>query len=80
MGGYKVEQRRLNFRGREFHFVSYEGQVANPARGQPATPPTWFLMQSGKRWEVVPCLLGEEANELDQRLLGWLRRHAQSEP
>ena len=32
MNKHKVEQRRLVFKGREFHFVSYEGQVANAAR------------------------------------------------
>ena len=35
MNKHKVEQRRLVFKGREFHFVSYEGQVANAARAIP---------------------------------------------
>ena len=43
MSSFKLEQRRLTLRGTEFHFVSYEGQLANPARHQAATSPTWFL-------------------------------------
>lgn len=72
MSGYKVEQRRLTLRGREFHFVSYEGQLANPARQQPATVPTWFLMNAGKRWAVMPHQPGQEPDELDRLLTQWL--------
>lgn len=70
--GYKVEQRRLPYRGRSFHFVSYEGQRANPARGHLGSPSFWFLMSAGNRVEVMPHLLGEEPAELDRRLLEWL--------
>lgn len=73
MGGYKVEQRRLFFRGREFHFVSYEGSRANPNRGQPETPPTWFLMSAGRRLQVMPQMEGQEAEDLDRCLLDWLK-------
>lgn len=75
MSSYKVEQRRLTHRGREFHFVSYEGQVANPARHQPAMVPTWFLMSAGKRWAVMPHDPGHEALELDRLLSQWLEVH-----
>jgi len=73
MGSYKVQQRQLTYRGRAFHFVSYEGQRANPARGKLASPATWFLMSAGTRWEVMPEVLGQETEELDQRLLEWLK-------
>lgn len=72
MSGFKLEQRRLQVRGREFHFVSYEGQDANPARKQEAMPPTWFLINSGKRWAVMPHQPEQDTNELEQQLTTWL--------
>ena len=53
MSTYKILQRHLSHRGRSFHFVSYEGHPANPAKQINAAPPTWFLIASGKRWEVM---------------------------
>ncbi|MDO8667104.1 MAG: hypothetical protein Q7J79_10865 [Gemmatimonadales bacterium] len=75
MSSYKVEQRRLTHRGREFHFVSYEGQPANAARKQDAILPTWFLMNGGKRWAVIPHQAGQEPVELDGQLTRWLEAH-----
>ena len=39
MSTYKVDQRHLNHRGRLFHFVSYEGQPANPKKEEAAVEP-----------------------------------------
>jgi hypothetical protein len=75
MSGYKTDQRHLRHRGREFHFVSYEGQLADPRRGQVATPPTWFLMNGGKRWAAVPQIAGQEPDELTGVLTRWLDQH-----
>jgi len=72
MGKYTVEQHRLTHRGREFHFVSYEGQVANEKRKQPAIAPAWFLMNAGRRWEVVPHLPGQNEEELQRMFTDWL--------
>jgi len=72
MGSYKVEQRRLTVRGRLFHFVSYEGTPANPAKHISATAPTWFMMLSGKRWAVMPHEVGQDPIELDRRFTEWL--------
>ncbi len=72
MSSYKVEQRRLSYRGREFHFVSYDGQVANERRGVEASPPMWYLMNEGKRRPVVPHVPGQELVELDGVLLRWV--------
>ena len=58
MSSYKVEQRRLSFRGRDFHFVSYEGRPANERRGEEASPPMWYLMGPAKRWPVMPQVAG----------------------
>lgn len=69
---YRVEQRRITHRGRNFRFVSYEGQRANPARNEPATEPAWFLVNAGYRWKVMPQLPGEESDEVDRRLMEWL--------
>ncbi len=72
VSSYKVEQRRLNHRGREFHFVSYDAQVANERRGVLATPPMWYLMNEGKRRPVLPHVPGQELGELDGALLRWV--------
>ena len=75
MSSYKVEQKRLTHRGREFHFVSYEGQAGNLARQIAATVPTWFLMNGGKRWPVAPHQPGQEQGELDRVFTDWLEVH-----
>ena len=72
LSSYKVEQRRLTHRGREFHFVSYEPQVANERRGEPAVPAMWYLMIEGRRHRVMPHIKGQDLDELDQQLLAWI--------
>jgi hypothetical protein len=72
LGGYKVEQRRLLYRGQEYHFVSYEGRKENAARKLEAIADAWFLMSSGRRWEVMPHQVGEDATDVDRRLVAWL--------
>jgi hypothetical protein len=72
VSNHKVEQRRLSHRGREFHFVSYDAQVANERRGEPAIPPMWYLMNEGKRRPVLPHVPGQELVELDGALLRWV--------
>jgi len=71
-----VEQRRLLHRGREFHFVSYEGLPANAKRNQAATLPAWWLMSAGTRWEVMPFERGPDARALDRAFTAWLDTHA----
>ena len=75
MSKIKTEQRHLTHRGREFHFVSYEGQPGNVARQQTASGPSWFLMSAGKRWEVMPHDPAVELSELDRLLTAWLESH-----
>jgi hypothetical protein len=72
VSSHKVEQRRLSHRGREFHFVSYDAQVANERRGVEAVPPMWYLMIEGKRRPVLPHVPGQELVELDGALLRWV--------
>lgn len=67
-----AEQRRLQYRGRQFHFVSYEGQPARPKQGQPATGPTWWLMGAGTRWEVMPYDPTQTPEELEHAFAEWL--------
>ncbi|HEU4648163.1 MAG TPA: hypothetical protein VFS33_03825 [Gemmatimonadales bacterium] len=75
MSSFKVEQRRLLFRGREFHFVSYEGRPANERKGDPAEPPMWYLMAEGKRRAVMPHTAGDDPALVDRALLRWLEEH-----
>jgi hypothetical protein len=72
VSSHKVEQRRLSYRGREFHFVSYDAQLANERRGEAAIPPMWYLMNEGKRRPVLPHVPGQELVELDEALLRWV--------
>lgn len=69
------EQRRLEYRGRTFHFVSYEGRPANPKQDRPATQPAWWLMSDGTRWEVMPYEPGRPGEELDRAFAAWLDEH-----
>lgn len=80
MSSFKVEQRRLQFRGREFHFVSYEGRPANERKGDPAEPPMWYLMAEGKRRAVMPHTAGDDPALVDRALLRWLAEHIFPEP
>lgn len=75
MSAYKIEQKRLLHRGREFHFVSYEGQLANPAKALAAVPPGWYLMQSGKRIPVMIQNRDTPAEAVDKSLIQWLDSH-----
>jgi hypothetical protein len=75
MSTYKVEQRRLVHRGREFHFVSYEARIANERRGEAAIPPMWYLMNAGKRRPVMEQVVGQEPGEIDRELLRWIEEH-----
>lgn len=72
MASFKIEQRRLNFRGRDYHFVSYEGKPAHERRGELAEPPMWCLMNEGKRRPVMPHTAGQDAAEVDRALLHWV--------
>jgi hypothetical protein len=80
MSSFKVEQRRLLYRGREFHFVSYEGRAANERRGDPAEPPMWYLMAEGKRRAVMPHVVGDDPAMVERALLHWLQDHIFPEP
>jgi hypothetical protein len=78
LGSYKVEQRQILYRGRVFHFVSYEDPrvQAVPAVPHQLTPSaTWFLMSAGTRWGAVPQIASEEPQDTDRRLVQWLQEH-----
>ena len=75
MSAFKVQQRYLMHRGRSFHFVSYEGRPADTAKKLLATPPTWCLIASGKRWEVMAFDPLESPEQCDVRFMGWLDQH-----
>lgn len=75
MSAYKTQQHRLEHRGRTFHFVSYEAQVANEKHQQTAMPPTWYVMLNGKRWPVVEQTGAPDLAELDRVFGEWLDAH-----
>ncbi len=72
MSTYKTDQRRILHRGKEFHFVSYDGQPANPRLGQTATEPSWYLMRAGKRWPVMLQVADQPDLVLEATFHRWL--------
>ncbi|NOT09451.1 MAG: hypothetical protein HOP28_14770 [Gemmatimonadales bacterium] len=76
MSNYKTDQCRILHRGMEFHFVSYEGHIANPTRGETAAPAMWFLMRAGRRHAVMPHVVGQEDPVRDRQLADWLDANA----
>jgi hypothetical protein len=80
MSAYKTRQRRITHAGREFHFVSCEGQRANPARGDAEVPPTWCLMSSGKRWTVMPEVIDADEVQVEEQLRAWLEANITPPP
>lgn len=75
MPAYKPDQRHLVHRGRQFHFVSYEGRPANPKKNEAAEAAAWFLMGPARRWPVMPQVPDQPASETDRRLIAWLESH-----
>jgi hypothetical protein len=75
MSRHAVHQHHLSHRGRSFHFVAYAAEPGNPARGTLATPATWFLMASGKRWAVMPEVAEQPEPERDRQFTKWLDQH-----
>ncbi|HVB31607.1 MAG: hypothetical protein ACYCVL_06380 [Gemmatimonadaceae bacterium] len=74
MASFKVEQRRIVYRGRQFHFVSYDATPANERRGETAVPAMWYLMNEGKRYLAIPHRKEQDPEELDRELVLWLGR------
>ncbi len=72
MSRYKNEQHSLAHNGRTFHFISYEGQGASASQGVAATPPSWFLVSAGKRWQVMPQVPDQTEEDLNRQLAEWL--------
>ncbi len=72
MSSHKVRQCRLSYRGRDFHFVSYEGHPANERRGETAMPAMWYLMGPAKRWPVMEHVADQPDDEVERGLLRWL--------
>jgi hypothetical protein len=72
VSSHKPEQRHLFVRGRDFHFVTYDGQPANERRGEAAVPPMWFLMGPAKRWPVMPHVVGQSDEDVEKAMMSWL--------
>lgn len=70
-----VEQVHLRHRNRVFHFVSYQGQPEDPKKKRAAIDPAWFLMNAGKRWEVMPHQPDQAEAERDHLFAVWLERY-----
>lgn len=75
MSSFKTDQRHVTYRGRDFHFVSYDGEPANERLGRMATEPSWYLINAGKRWLVMPHISGQPEASLELALQAWLDVH-----
>lgn len=73
MSRYKNEQHHVSHNGRTFHFISYEGQNGSASQGVAPTPASWFLVNAGKRWQVMPQVADQSEEELKQQLSEWLQ-------
>jgi hypothetical protein len=80
MSHYKTDQHHLVYRGRSFHFVSYEAREANPRTGEAAMPASWFLMSSGKRWPVIAYNPDQAPEAVVAALTLWLDRNVFTVP
>jgi hypothetical protein len=78
MSRYRNQQHSLAHLGRTFHFISYEGRGASPSQGVAATPPSWFLVNAGKRWHVMPQDPDQSEEELNRLLREWLNTNIPS--
>jgi hypothetical protein len=72
MTAYKNAQQHVVMKGRDFHFVSYDGTPANEKRGIAETGPMWYLMGPNKRWPVMPHLIDQPDEEVLTGLKTWI--------
>lgn len=80
MGGFKNEQRHLQFRGRVFHFISYEAHDARPSQDVEAMPATWYLIGANHRWPAIAHDPDQDSLETDALLTAWLETHVFAAP
>lgn len=71
MPAFKPQQCRLIIDGRAFHFVSYEAEIANPARNKEGVPEMWYLMAGSRRVPTVTCDHRLTAPETERVLTAW---------
>jgi hypothetical protein len=72
---FKSQQRHLTIRGRDFHFVSYEGVPANVRRGEEAQPSMWYLMVAGRRKAAFICAPEHTPEVIDGLLSRWVEEN-----
>jgi hypothetical protein len=80
MSRHPILQLRVTHRGREFHFVSYEPIVTPANRALAPSPWTWYLMNEGKRLEVMPHAPEQTPEEIEQDLIRWLESYVYAPP
>jgi hypothetical protein len=76
VGGFKPQQHHLSIRGRDFHFVSYEGRPADLRRNLLAEPSMWYLMCAGRRWPALLCDRAQTLESVDAALRAWAEGNA----
>ncbi len=75
MISYRIEQRRLQYRNRVFHFVVSEPLTAETRTAGEADPNMWVLMDRGRCHAVMARVSGRPEAELDHALLEWLEHN-----
>jgi hypothetical protein len=76
VAGFKPQQHHLSIRGRDFHFVSYEGQPADARKNLLAQPSMWYLMCEGRRLPAIVCEEGQSLTAVDDALREWAEANA----
>lgn len=69
----RIDQCRVFHRGREFHFVTYEGDTDPENAGGAAM---WYLMSGLKRCEAIRQVPDQDEPTLEARLRRWLDTNA----
>ncbi|MEO8140434.1 MAG: hypothetical protein ABI742_12350 [Gemmatimonadota bacterium] len=69
----RVDQHRVFHRGREFHFVTYDGDADPENTGGAAM---WYLMSGLRRCEAIRQVPEQDEPTLDARLRRWLDTNA----
>ena len=72
MSAFKPQQRHLSIRGRDFHFVSYEGGPVRRREGEPIIPAMWYLMVEGRRCAALPWDPAQSLADVDRALERWV--------
>jgi hypothetical protein len=72
MMSYRIEQRRLRYRNRVFHFVTSEPLTEETRTAVEVFRPVWVLMDGGRCHVVMSRAAGRPELAVDRALREWV--------